>query len=229
MNERSRTTILAVLGGLIAGLVLVLLVVLLTSDDGTGVAVSTTLPQPTTTVAPTTSTTTPATSSTAPPTTQAPSTTTTTGAPLGWGTETQQNLTPSGSPGPYLTDVRVGDHTTFTRVVFDFTGDGVPIWTVGYESGPGFSGSGGGDPVTVDGAAFLVVHVSPGLTHDIDTFAPVYVGPTSFAPGLGPITEIAFVDDFEADMMWVIGLDGVHGFTVDTLSGPVRLVVDIES
>jgi len=134
----------------------------------------------------------------------------------------------SGSPGPNLTDVRVGEHPTFTRVVFDFTGDGVPLFTVGYSTGPSFSGSGGGDAVSVDGNAYLTVSVYPGITYDIDTYAPTYAGPTTLDPGFGPIAEIAVVDDFEADMLWVIGLTEQKGFEVTTLTGPVRLVIDIE-
>ncbi|MEE9581544.1 MAG: hypothetical protein V3W36_01275, partial [Acidimicrobiia bacterium] len=98
---------------------------------------------------------------------------------------------------------------------------------VGYESGPTFTGSGGGDPVAPDGAAFLVVRIVPGLTYDVDDFSPTYLGPTSFDPELGSIVEIVFVDDFEADMYWVIGLTGEQGFQVSTRIDPQRVVIDI--
>lgn len=222
-DNRALTMVLAILGGLIAGLVLVLAIILIGSGDDDPSAGSTT----------TTATTTPA-STTPPSTTTVASTTTTTLPPttttapdLGWDTATKSSDAVIGDPGPSLIDVRVGDHPGFVRIVFDFTGVGTPAYAVGYEAGPSFTGSGGGDPVSPAGSAFLAVHVFPGLTYDIDTLDPAYYGPLSFDPGFDPVAEVAFVDDFEADMFWIIGLDEMTGFTVDTLVDPVRLVVDI--
>jgi len=228
VTDRTRTIILATLGGIIAGLVIVLLVVVFTAGDDDPVANTTIGSTTSTTTAPPTTVVTPTTVTTPPSSTTTHQTTTTTLAPPGWGTSTQTNTVLSGSPGPNLTDVRVGDHATFTRVVFDFTGDGVPLFSVGYSAGPTFSGSGGGDAVSVDGNAHLTVNIYPAITYDIDTYVATYTGPNAFDPGLGPIAEIAFVDDFEADMLWVIGLTDQKGFEVTTLTGPVRLVIDIE-
>lgn len=166
----------------------------------------------------------------APPstTTTAVTTTTTEGPtdPSGFDTDTK-TAESTGDPGSALTAVRTGGHTTFTRIVFDFDGDGTPMYEVGYESGPTFAGFPGGDAVAPDGAAFLVVRIIPGLTYDVDDFSPTYLGPTSFDPELGSIVEIVFVDDFEADMIWVIGLTGEQGFQVSTRLDPQRLVIDI--
>jgi hypothetical protein len=243
-NPRLRIALVAV-GGLIIVIVVTLIIILFTAGDGQNAAITNITPSsaPTTTAPATTTEAT--TSKDAPPSTtttettkdkDAPPNTTTT---LVATTTTEGPADPSefdtdiktaestGDPGSALTGVRTGDHTTFARVVFDFEGDGTPMYEVGYESGPTFTGSGGGDPVAPDGAAFLVVRIVPGLTYDVDDFSPTYLGPTSFDPELGSIVEIVFVDDFEADMYWVIGLTGERGFQVSTRLDPQRLVIDI--
>ena len=244
-NPRLRIA-LAVVGGLIIAVVLTLIVLLFTAGDGQVAAITNITPSsaPTTTApATTTATTIPATTTTVEATTTTPPSTTTTAVTttttVPSSTTTEGTADPSefdtdtktaestGNPGSALTAVRTGDHTTFTRIVFDFDGNGTPMYQVGYESGPTFTGSGGGDPVTPDGAAFLVVRIVPGLTYDVDDLSPTYLGPTSFDPELGSIVEISFVDDFEAEMVWVIGLTEEEGFQVSTRLDPQRLVIDI--
>jgi hypothetical protein len=228
---------LAVVGGLIVAIVLTLVVLVFSAGRGQDAAITDTVPTTTTVVA--TTSTDAATTSTAADTTTtttAPAATTTTVAapstsegpidPTVFDTSTKTAET-TGDPGSALTDMRLGDHSTFTRIVFDFDGDGTPSYEIGYEPGPTFSGSGGGTAVSPRGSAFLAIHVFPGLTFDVDDSTPTYLGPTSFAPGLGAIAEIAFVDDFEADMLWVIGLNGERGFDVSTRVDPQRLVIDI--
>jgi len=166
----------------------------------------------------------------APPstTTTAVTTTTTEGPsdPSDFDTNTK-TAESTGDPGSALTAVRTGDHITFSRVVFDFEGDGTPMYEVGYEPGPTFTGSGGGDPISPSGSVFLVVRIVPGLTYDVDDFSPTYLGPTSFDPELGSIVEMVFVDDFEAEMVWVFGLTEEQGFHVSTRIDPQRVVIDI--
>jgi len=232
---------LVVVGGLIIAIMVTLLFVLFTAGDGQSAAITditapsttttTTLPATTTTVETTTTTTEPlpsTTTTTPTTTTTVASSTTTEGSsdPSEFDTDTK-TADFTGDPGSSLTAVRTGDHTTFSRVVFDFEGDGTPMYRVGYESGPTFTGSGGGDPISPSGSVFLVVRIVPGLTYDVDDFTPTYLGPTSFGPELGSIVEIVFVDDFEAEMVWVIGLTAEEGFQVSTRVDPQRVVVDI--
>jgi hypothetical protein len=140
---------------------------------------------------------------------------------------TKSNQDLEGDPGPNLTALRVGDHPEdgYVRVVFDLTGEGTPLYVVGYEAGPFQETS--GDTVEVDGSAFLVVHISPARTHDIDTGDPTYIGDEELDPGTDPIVEIQFIDDFEASMTWVIGLTGERPFAVRVFQDPLRVVVDI--
>lgn len=210
MTVRSRASLLIpILIGILVALLALFAVMLLTDEDPT--AATTTEPV-TTTAAPTTVATT--------TTTLAPTTTVFIG-----GIETVTNLEPEGTPGPNLTDVRVGDHDGFVRVAFDLTGEGTPFYIVGYEPPPFLATS--GDAVPVAGTVFLSVRISPARRYNIDTQVPTYTGDLVLEPGLGPIDQIVFVDDFEASMWWVIGLSGQRAFTVDVLQDPLRLVVDI--
>lgn len=197
-----------------------LVAILVITDDGGPSAVATTTTSPPNTSS-TTATTSTTTSTTATTTTTAPATTTT----FGGATATVSNPTIVGSPGPHLTDLRVGDHPDYVRMVFDLSGDGTPLYTVGYETPP-FSGA-SGEPIPVDGTAFLAVRLFPALRYDIDTMVPTYTGELVIEPGLEPISQIVFIDDFEAMMVWVIGLTAEQPFTVDVLQEPLRLVIDI--
>lgn len=230
MNDRTRTTILAVLGGLIAGLVLVVLVIVLTTDKGEPVAVTTT-GGPTTTVVTTTiagttppPTTVPATTSQpTTTTTAAPSTTTTVPLPPFSGdTTTRSNPTISGSPGA-LVDVRIGEHPGFTRVVFEFDGSGEPWYTVGYTAG--ISGGGSGEPCLVAGSALIAVEVQPGSAFWVEQ---TYFGPLEINPSFGSVVEVKYCEVFEAALQYGIGVEGMKGFDVFTLQSPQRLVIDIE-
>jgi hypothetical protein len=217
--------VLAIIGGVVFAL-LVVVVFILFSGDGIDTAATTS-----TGVPPTTATTTTAPSST----TTAPGTTTTTegdtstsSIPLFDGdTETKSNVDLSGEPGPHLTALRVGDHPEdgYVRVVFDLTGEGAPLYVIGYEEGPFQETS--GDTVEVNGAAYVVVRISPARLHDIDTGEPTYTGDEELDPGADPIVEIQFIDDFEASMTWVIGLTSERPFIVRVFQDPLRVVVDI--
>lgn len=223
-NRDSRlVNVLAVLGGIVFALFVVVLFIVF-SGDGIDNAVTTTAGTPSS-VATTT------TSGGGSTTTGAVTTTTTDATPTTTGfegdTETKTNNTLDGDPGPNLTDVRVGDHPDegYVRVVFDLTGQGNPTYVVGYEDGPFMETS--GDTVEVDGDAFLAVHISPARLHDIDSGDPTYTGDLELDPGVSPIVQVKFIDDFEASMTWVIGLDSERPFTVRVFQDPLRVIVDI--
>ena len=222
-NQRL-VNILAVLGGVVFALLVVVLFIWLGGDDDGGAVTTVTTSATTTTTAPVTTTTEAATTTTAGVTTTTSAATTTTIAFDG-DTTTKTNDTITGDPGPYLTDVRVGDHSGFVRIVFDLSGDGTPIYTVGYQDPPFLETS--GDEVDVDGTAFIHVTISPALTHDIDTFDPVYEGDDEIRPGFDPVVELQLLGDFEAYLEWVIGLDGEHPFTVEVFQDPLRVIIDI--
>jgi len=179
-------------------------------------------PAPTTTAAPTTTVTT----STTTTTTAAP---TTTAPPFNGNTDPKESPV-VGAPSARLVDVRTGKHPGFTRVVWEMDGAaGTPMYQVGYAPGPFVNI--GGFVVPVAGTAFLHVIFFPGMRHDItdpnDIFL-TYLGPEVINVGLGSVQQVVFIEDFEANMEWAIGLTGQQEFKVFTMENPTRLVIDIE-
>ena len=224
MTGRPKNSLaIPLLVGILVALLAVFAVVVLSGGDDTATTTSTTAATTTSEATTTTegSVTTGATTTTADTTTTSGATTTT--FPGGTATVTHTDIT--GEPGANLTDVRIGDHEGFVRVVFDLTGNGTPFYIVGYETPPFTATS--GDPVPVEGSAYLAVHLFPARRFDMDTLELTYEGDLVIDPGLDPIEQIVFVDDFEATMLWVIGLTAEKPFTVDVLQDPLRLVIDI--
>jgi hypothetical protein len=225
---RLLTVFIIVVGLAVVGL-LTALVVLVSVDRNSGGradAAATSSPATTATTMPTTTTTSTTTTTTSTTTTTTSTTTTTVPDDADRGVEA------AGEPfGDFalLTDVRVARREEgVTRVVFDFAeSDVAPWWRVDYAEGP-FIGS-GGPPVDIDGDAFLRVTLSSSTVDlsgaDVRT---VYDGPDRIEAGTGGVVELAMVEDFEGVLVWVIGLEGgEHPFTVDTLTDPPRVYVDI--
>ena len=131
----------------------------------------------------------------------------------------------------YLTDVEVGDHDGYERVVFTFTEESpVPAWRVEYVDEVMQPGS--GNPVDVAGEAFLHVILSGGTGVDMSgpEFEEVYTGPDRFdgeEAGTSAVAEVVLAGDFEAVMEWGIGVGGERPFRAFPLEDPSRLVVDI--
>jgi hypothetical protein len=127
------------------------------------------------------------------------------------------------------TDVRTGQQPCADRVVFEFRDGTAPAFTVEYEAGP-FTFGESGLPITVQGTAFIVIrfpHAS-GVDLSQPTAPQTYTGPESIVPsGLTHVQEVRRLEDFEAVLVWVIGLDATRPFTVGTLTGPPRVYLDI--
>jgi hypothetical protein len=132
----------------------------------------------------------------------------------------------------YLT--RVGEDT-------EYNGCSATVW-FDFERqapGPGFEVSyqpastariedGSGNPVDIDGTAFLVVKLTPAMTAKIDgdQVTKTYTGPRrvqSDAPSF--VKEIVKTGDFENTVTWVIGLDEKRPFK--TNASRSGLTVDI--
>jgi hypothetical protein len=156
--------------------------------------------------------------------------TTTPGGPClpGATTDAKQQVARPAPPVALLTDVRTGGHGCYDRVTFELKG-AMPGYTVEYRNGPFFRGE-STQATAVPGSAFLVVRLSPAAGVDLSQpSAPAtYTGPRSIVPaGAGPMRSVVNIEDFEANLVWVIGLDTVRPFTVGTLSGPTRVFVDV--
>ena len=121
--------------------------------------------------------------------------------------------------------VRVGRHSGYDRVVWEFPGAGLPTYRVRYVDTPIADGS--GDVVAVTGDAFLEVLITfvgipeEGVARPAD--------PTASALSGTVIAEAnAIFGGFEGYGQSFIGVrDRERPFKVSTLTGPTRLVVDI--
>jgi hypothetical protein len=222
--------LVAVLGGLLVALAALLIIFLVARDEGgpatTASTTAPTVPAGTTTGPATTTTTLPASTTTAPATTTVATTgtTTTTTVPFAGNTD------PKSGAGAFglLTNVRIGDHDGYTRIVFDFQEPDFPNWEFAYVPGEieGMVEPEGG---WVEGAAFLVARFQPSGTADLSGSEVVmtYDGPRRIDAGTGSVVQLLIIEDFEANLWWAIGLTGGKPFSVGTMTGPPRIYVDI--
>jgi hypothetical protein len=134
-------------------------------------------------------------------------------APLpGYGCGTQSG---GGGAQGALTTARVGTQGAYDRFVIQF-GDGVPQYEVRPQDGASFGG------VTLDGSAGLVVTLSNA------TAAGSYSGPTDFHPGYPELRQAKLLGDGQGTVQWGLGLAHATCFRAWTLTGPSRLVVDVQ-
>ncbi len=144
------------------------------------------------------------------------------GAELPPGTS-RQTRRHSGAWDLVLSDVRVGEHAGFDRVVLEFTGAGAPGWTVAYVKRARLDGS--GRPVRLDGGSVLDVYAS-------GTTAPApgyYDGPRRLDAGAAPVREVFVGGTFEGYTQVLVGIDGRRPSQVFALTDPPRLVLDVST
>jgi hypothetical protein len=126
----------------------------------------------------------------------------------------------------HLTDVRSGRHDGFDRIVMEFRDGGV-AHRVRYVSQPPVDPR--GVPTNVAGNAMLEIHLSSATGWDFATSQPTYRGPSRFPAGGAVVRELAESQDFEANLVWVAGLDRQAPFAVGVLRDPMRLVIDVRA
>ncbi|MGI8659281.1 MAG: AMIN-like domain-containing (lipo)protein [Candidatus Limnocylindria bacterium] len=126
-----------------------------------------------------------------------------------------------------ITDVRVGSHPDYDRVVFEFA-DGLPETTLDRATPP-FSHDASGAPIDVAGSSFLRLTLRGGTKQTADGSSS-YDGPTEFRPGLPSVVHLIEGGDFEAQSTWYLGLTSEACVRVLQLTddGPARLVFDIQ-
>ena len=128
--------------------------------------------------------------------------------------------------------IRTGAQSCSERIVIELqaaVGGGSPAvfpgYRVQYESNVVLDPS--GLPVTIRGHAFLVVSLGSWMREPGGTG---YQGPTDIVPtNVRAIKEMRLIEDFEGQHSWAIGLDTKRNVSVSTLSGPPRLVIDIQT
>jgi hypothetical protein len=124
-----------------------------------------------------------------------------------------------------ITDVRVGTHDGYDRVVFEFA-TGIPDAVIEGVLPP-FYADPSGNEIAVAGKAFLKVTMHGASKVDPDGTV-TYGGATDFAPDFDQLVQLIEGGDFEAVSTWYLGLDGGGCIRTLTLADPSRLVIDIE-
>jgi hypothetical protein len=119
-----------------------------------------------------------------------------------------------------LEHVRVGSHSTFDRVVFEFRG-GTPAWSARYV--PRVIHDGSGLPVPLPGTAFL--HVVFQNTK-IDR-ASAGAAPITRTPRFRSLVQLKESGDFEGVVSFGAGLRRKVGFRGFRMTSPGRVVIDI--
>jgi hypothetical protein len=121
-----------------------------------------------------------------------------------------------------ITDVRVGAHPGYDRIVFEFSGSGRPQLTVERKNGP-FVQDASGKTVKVPGNTFLSLRLFDASGY------PTYTGPSTFSPGYPNLVALVNTGDYEGYVTWIAGLSEVNSicYNVSTLTGPTRIVIDL--
>jgi len=122
------------------------------------------------------------------------------------------------------TAIRVGRQEGFDRVVFEFGSGGLPGYTIEYVERP-IRQCGSGNAVSIAGAAWLRVAMTPARAHD--DAGNVTVAERTLAPALPAVRQLRLTCDFEARLEWVVGVSGRKQYRVLELRNPDRVVVDI--
>lgn len=131
-----------------------------------------------------------------------------------------------------LERVSLGRHEGFDRVVLQFE-NLRPGYRVSYVQRP-IVEDGSGNEIPVAGGAVLLVRMEPASGFDLatDEGRLVYKGPRRIegsSAGTSIVKEVVRAGDFEAVLVWAIGVEEQVDFRVRTLDNPARLVVDLRN
>jgi hypothetical protein len=130
---------------------------------------------------------------------------------------------PPRAPQPTLSAIDATADSGFDRFVFEFAGD-APGYHVEYRNQSVRCGS--GDPVSVQGAASLVVRFEPARAHDDDGHPtlPAREG----ALGLPALTEWKLICDFEGQVEFLIGVTAMAPYRMTTQATPAGFILEVK-
>jgi len=120
-----------------------------------------------------------------------------------------------------VTDVRAAAQTGVDRFVIQFSGP-VPQYEVKPQASAMFTRDPSGFRVSLEGSAGLQVTV-----HGAQSYGS-YSGSTDLRPRLTVLREASEVGDFEGVLTWGLGLSHASCFRAYVLTGPSRLVIDVQ-
>lgn len=133
-----------------------------------------------------------------------------------------------------LVDVRVGSHSGYDRITFEFAdpeplspANTLPALTV--QKVDQVTQDGSGNPVQINGAALysLVMQGASGVDLSGEQVVETYTGPKEFKPNFPTLLELEHAGDFENVLSWGIGLREARCISAQQLNTPLRLVLDI--
>ncbi|MFI9508943.1 hypothetical protein [Nocardia sp. NPDC052566] len=134
---------------------------------------------------------------------------------------------PSKDAALTVTDIRIGHHPGFDRVVYELGGVGAPGWRVQYADRAIQDGS--GKQIDVAGRSILEVQIL-GSAYPFDSNVTPYAGPDpAVNPAAPGITGVYRTLVFEGTTQSFIGVNADKpAFSVTALTQPTRLVIDID-
>jgi len=124
-----------------------------------------------------------------------------------------------------VTDIRIGGHEGFDRVVFEADGGGVPGWDVRYVGGARSQGK--GEDIELAGGAVLQVSLT-GVGLPFETGIEEYSGPDRLSSReAAVVTEVVWDSTFEGISTAFVGVSEETPFRVYSLEDPARVVLEV--
>lgn len=127
--------------------------------------------------------------------------------------------TAAGAVQAVPTAVRIGKHTDYDRIVFEYSRTVVPSLEISSVKPP-FTRDPSNLSMTVAGSSFLRIRLE-GVKSGV-------AGRTNFLVQFPTLTQVSRQGDFEAIQSWIAGLTKAGCVHVSVLAGPARIVIDIQ-
>jgi hypothetical protein len=126
-----------------------------------------------------------------------------------------------------VADVRLGTHTDYDRIVFEYVADGTPYLDLAVANPP-FTKDPSGLPLEVAGDPIFGLTFTGATKYDTESGQQPYTGSTDFEPGYPQIVQFVENGDFEATHSWYLGLNGGECLRAFYLTEPSRIVIDVQ-
>jgi hypothetical protein len=144
----------------------------------------------------------------------------------GWICGLPVTLAATGPAILHTTDISVSTHPDFDRISFEYQEAGSPAFEM-RNARPPFTKDPSGLPMTVNGSNFMRITLN-GATKLADDGSLTYDGPTNFEPDFPQLVQLIEQGDFEAVNSWYVGLDGGDCIRAAVVTGPSRIIIDVQ-
>jgi hypothetical protein len=124
-----------------------------------------------------------------------------------------------------LKDVRVARHENYDRIAFEFQTAEMPSYKIEYIDKP-VRQCGSGNTVPLAGDGWLEISLTPAQAHDDKGRPTVKNREQKFDFPI--LKEAKITCDFEAEVVFVLGVASPNKYRVIELKNPVRLAIDIK-